>query len=414
MTSPAAPVPAPTSPPARRGVRPVGVLLLVTGIALVALNLRTPLAVVPPLTGELERDLGLGGPAVGLLTTLPVLCMGLFAPPAQRLAHRHGREATVALALGSMLVGTLLRVAGGGPAPLYAGTLLVGVGIALVGTLLPGVVKDYAPDRAGLLTAVYLSAMMVGATAASAGAVPLADATGSWREALLLPVVLVVAGLVGWAPVVRGARRTRLEGGTAADGVRRRLPWRSRTAWLLAAYLAAQSLLFYTELAWIAPTFVAEGSSDEAAGVHLAVFMAAQLGASVGVPLLADRSRDRRPLLLGVVGLSVLGLAGLVLAPVAGGWLWMVLLGLGGGGGFALGLVHLADWAQTPATSARLSAMGFLVSYCVGATGPTLFGALRDAAGAERPAWIALLAVTAGATPLLLRMTPDRLVRDTD
>ncbi|RJK96726.1 MFS transporter [Vallicoccus soli] len=410
MSTPAAPVPAP--PSEREGVRPVGVALFVTGIALVALNLRTPLAVVPPLTSALEDDLGLSGPAVGLLTTLPVLCMGLFAPPAQRLAHAHGREATVALALLSLLAGTLLRVAGDLLALLYAGTLLVGVGIALIGTLLPGIVKDYAPRRAGLLTAVYLSAMMVGATAASALAVPLADAAGSWREALLLPVVLVVAGLVGWAPVLRGARR-RL-GGDRADAPRRRLPWSSPTARLLAAYLAAQSLLFYTELAWIAPTFVEEGSTDEAAGVHLAAFMASQLVASVGVPLLADRLRDRRPLLLGVVGLSVVGLAGLVLAPVGGGWAWMVLLGLGGGGGFALGLVHLADWADTPATSARLSGLGFLVSYCVGATGPTLFGALRDATGGVTAPWVALLALTAASVPLLLRMTPDRLVRATD
>ena len=75
--------------------QPVRGRLLVVAIFLVALNLRATLASLPPLVQTIRSDLGLSGAVAGLLTTLPVLCMGVFAPVAQRLAHRIGREATL-------------------------------------------------------------------------------------------------------------------------------------------------------------------------------------------------------------------------------------------------------------------------------------------------------------------------------
>jgi CP family cyanate transporter-like MFS transporter len=45
-----------------------------------ALNLRAPLAALPPLVPQIERDLALSGAAAGLLTALPVLCMGRLRP----------------------------------------------------------------------------------------------------------------------------------------------------------------------------------------------------------------------------------------------------------------------------------------------------------------------------------------------
>ena len=83
-----------------------------TAIFLAALNLRAALASVPPLVNTIQDDLGLSSAAAGLLTTVPVLCMGLFAPVSQRLAHRVGREMTVAVALGLLVVGLLLRLGG--------------------------------------------------------------------------------------------------------------------------------------------------------------------------------------------------------------------------------------------------------------------------------------------------------------
>ena len=78
----------------------------------VAANLRTAMASVPPLTETIADDLALSNTALGALTTLPVLCMGLFAPSAQRIAARLGAAASVELSIVCVALGLGLRLAG--------------------------------------------------------------------------------------------------------------------------------------------------------------------------------------------------------------------------------------------------------------------------------------------------------------
>jgi CP family cyanate transporter-like MFS transporter len=84
---------------------------------------------------------------------------------------------------------------------------------------------------------------------------------------------------------------------------------------------------------------------------------------------------------------------------------WVGLLGLGLGAGFALGLVLFADYSRTPAANARLSAMVFLVSYTVASAGPTVIGALRDSTGSYQVpfALLLVLLVPQGIAAALLR-----------
>ena len=76
-------------------VRAGWLLMVVVGVAL---NLRPAIAAVPPLLDTIQSDLGLSATGAGLLTALPVVCMGLFAPAGAALARRVGREAAVSCA----------------------------------------------------------------------------------------------------------------------------------------------------------------------------------------------------------------------------------------------------------------------------------------------------------------------------
>ena len=119
---------------------------VVAAIVLVAANLRTLMASLPPLAEAMRTDLGLSSAWMGVLTTLPVLCMGLLAPVANQVARRVGSAVAVGGGVTLVLVGIVLRGLGGGAVwSLYAGTLLAGAGIALAGTLLPGMVKTVFP-----------------------------------------------------------------------------------------------------------------------------------------------------------------------------------------------------------------------------------------------------------------------------
>jgi CP family cyanate transporter-like MFS transporter len=95
---------------------------MAVALVAVAANLRVAITSVPPLLDATSADLGLSHAAAGALTTLPVLCMGLFAPVASRIAHHTGAAGAVLLAVLSILAGTLSRFAGDHVVVLYAGT----------------------------------------------------------------------------------------------------------------------------------------------------------------------------------------------------------------------------------------------------------------------------------------------------
>lgn len=388
--------------------RVVSGALLTVAMVLVALNLRSPITSVPPELVRISDDLHLSGAAAGLLTTLPVLCMGLFAPVAQALAARFGRESTVLLAVLLILAGTLVRLGGGVAAVLYLGAFVAGVGIAVTGTLLPGVVKAAFPRRGGLMTGLYMAGMMGGAALASQLTVPLANALGSWQRGLAVWSVFAVVALALWTPVVAAHRRHHAEAGTTPRAARGALPWRSTTAWLLAAYLFCNSWEFYTQVAWIPATYESYGWAAGAAAGLLTIFTLTQAVSGIGGPALADRVPDLRTLVLPSVILGILGTAGVAWLPQTAPLLWMVLLGLGLGAGFALGLVYLVVYARSPEASARLTALAFLVSYTCASIGPVVFGVIRDATDSWRVPWTVLVVIGVVQLAFVLQLSPRR------
>jgi CP family cyanate transporter-like MFS transporter len=249
-----------------------------------------------------------------------------------------------------------------------------------------------------------MGGMLGGATVASALAVPLASVLGSWQASLGSWAVLAALGVGVWATVaVRGAPRH------VPDRSRQgRLPWRSRTAWFVAVYLALQSWCFYSTIAWFAPTYVEHGWSQEDAGYLLAVCTLAQVVSGLLGPALTDRVKDMRGLLLTSAGLGVVGFFGVFVAPLAVPWLWAPVIGMGQGSAFSLGLVLLVRYARTPEASARLSGMGFLVCYLVASVGPLAMGALSDATGTLTLTWLVLAAVGVAQGSLAVLLRPNR------
>jgi CP family cyanate transporter-like MFS transporter len=377
---------------------------MAVALVAVAANLRIAITSVPPLLDAISGDLGLSHAAAGGLTTLPVLCMGVFAPVASRIAHHTGAAAAVLLAVVSILAGTLSRFAGGHVVVLYAGTFLCGVGIAVAGTLLPRLVKTYfPPERTGLVTGLYMLAMMGGAAASSAIAVPLADRLGSWQASLGSWSVVALVGAIAWAPFTVRANPHHTPGEEGPG----RLPWRHPTAWLVAGYLALQSWCFYSAVTWLAPTYVEHGWSRASAGYLAAAFSGAQIVSGLLGPVLSDRTQDMRRLLLPAAALGVAGSVGIWLAPLAAPWVWAVVTGLGQGAAFSLALVLLVRYTRTPEASGRLTGMAFLISYGIASIGPLAMGLVRDVTGGLSVVWLVLAAIGLLQGLVVLRLRPD-------
>lgn len=371
--------------------RPRAGLLLGLGLVLAALNLRTTVASLPPFALEIRHDLGLSAATVGLLTSLPVLCMALLGVVAHRLAGRFGHAATTLAALVCVAAGTGLRAAGDETALLFAATLLAGVGIAAGGVMLPGLVKAAFPARAGAATAATSAAMLLGATVAGALSVPLAGWLGSWEAALGFWALPVLPAVLVWARI---ARRRRPRGSAPpwaaavqpSPPVACALPWRTRAAWLLCGFFALQSALGYAYLAWLPAAYEDRGWSQAAAGGLTGALQLGQLVTALLLPWLVDRGgagcrRDRRPALVGAVLLTACGALWLWALPDVAPWAATLLAGLGLGGGFSLTMLLIVDYADDAAASTGLAAMTFLVGYSIAALAPLAVGALHDGFG---------------------------------
>jgi CP family cyanate transporter-like MFS transporter len=354
-------------------------------LVLVALNLRTPIASIPPLVGPIAHDLGLSAAAAGLLTTLPVVCMGVFAPVGALASRRWGRGRVVAGAVALILAGAALRLAPGA-VPLWTSTVLCGVGIAMAGALLPALVRARFPDRIGPVTGLYTAGLIGGAMLAAALTEPARTVLGgSWPAALAVWAVPAAFALAVWLPLAGGAP----EPGTP----RAAAPWRDRTAWFAALYMGGQSLMYYGVLAWLAARYTAIGVPAAEAGLLLGLFSAAQLVSALTLPALAHRLGRLRGLIAASVATSTVMLAAIALVPAAAPYPWTVLLGLGVGGQFALALTVLGSLGRGPAESAAVSGMAFFIGYLLAALGPVAAGALRDLTGGYRVPFLALAGV---------------------
>ncbi|GGU99449.1 MFS transporter [Kitasatospora herbaricolor] len=365
--------------------------LLLTGILLVALNMRACLAAISPMVGEIQQTFGLSSTASGLITTVPVLFQGLGAPLTPRLTRRFGTERVV---LGAVLVlgaGVLLRVLPS-IAALYGGCVVIGVAIAVLNVSLPGLVKREFPAKAATMTGVYSTTMLVGATLAAGVSVPLEKALGGgWQASLGAWSVLALVAAVAWLPQVLRSRQERAvvaaaPAGRPIDGI-----WRSPLAWRISLFMGISSLLVYTLVAWL-PTILADHGMDRGeAGLVFAFSNLVQVAGAFLVPLAAGRMTRQRGLAVAMAGLNAMGIAVLLLAPVSGAWVSAAVLGIAQGGSLGLALAFIVLRTGSAAGAAQLGGMTQAVGYLVAAAGPVGAGALHQLTGSWTTPLVLLL-----------------------
>ena len=343
---------------------------LLAAVVLLGLNLRTVVASLPPLLDTIRADLGMSGTAAGLLTALPVLCFGAFAPVVPRLVRRLAIERLLAGCAVVTAAALALRGAGGA-APLFAGTLLAGGAVAIAQAALPVLIRTGHPARVGQHTGAFSMALPLGATLGAALAVPLERALGSWQASLAIWSLLAALAALAWLP---RAPLTRVSG-PVAQPLRR-----DGLAWAVSLYFAIQSMAFYVGLSWLPSILADSGYSEATAGFLLALSSLVSIVPAFLVPLLAARRAGQEPILVAIVALSVASVLGLIVAEGAAP-LWMVLLGVGQGGALGLALILPVLRGGAPAAVGSLTAMMLSIGYFGAALGPWIAGVLHDATG---------------------------------
>lgn len=351
-------------------------LLLAAGIVGTAFCLRLVFASLSVRLPEVVHATGLVPWQVGLLTTLPVLCLGICAPLAPRLARRWGTERSLFGALLLIALGTACRALGPVWA-LCAFSILTGAAIATANVLLPTLVKRDFEDRTALLTGAYVTAISGGAALAAAVTVPVeAVLGGDWRVGLSMWAVPVVGALLLWLPQVR---KEATQGGGVV------LPvaglWRDPLAWNVALFMGLQSGLAFCVLGWLAPILRERGLDAVTAGLVLSVLIVVQLATCLTVPSIAARRPGQRLIAVVLSVAATIGLLGLLLAPLSGVWVWAIVQGLAQGGLFSLALTMVLLRSPDSHVASHMSSMAQSVGYIPAALAPLGVGLLHQWTG---------------------------------
>ncbi|WP_447528611.1 MFS transporter [Vreelandella sp. TE19] len=353
----------------------------------VGLNLRPALSSVAPLLTRLQESAGLTPAAAGILTTLPVLFLGLAAPLAPLIARRIGSERALSAALLLLTTALLIRP---WPLPgaLFIGTAMAGAAIGLAGTLLPGLVKRELPQSADLLTGLYTMALCFGGALGAGLSVPLANLLGSWQLSLVSWGGVALITLLLWSTLAPRptARVTPSVSETSLKAL-----LRQPLTWQVMLYMGIQSSMAYIVFGWLPTLLVYRGYSESEAGLTMAVSIICQLGSALSAPWLARLGRDQRPALFAMLTFTALGLFMLMVAPLSWQWPGAALLGVGQGGCFSLALSLLVLRTANAGLAGKLSGLVQGGGYTIAALGPFGVGLLLQVgARIDHIAWLLL------------------------
>lgn len=374
-------------------------------IVLVGLNLRPALAAVGPLLDMIQRATGIGDGAASLLTTIPILLMGLGALSARRLQRVTGIAGGVWLGVALIGLACVSRIGAQHAWLLLASACCAGVGIAMVQALLPGFVKAHFATRIGGAMGVYSTSIMGGAVLASVVA-PFAAARWGWLAALAGWALPAAVAALAWPLASRGGNM--LAAGPASAMHAR--PSRSPRAWRLALFFGIATGAYTLVLAWLPPYYMRLGWSPTAAGSLLGGVTLAEVVAGLTISATIDRLPDRRPALHAAIASLFVGLLVMLAAPEALALPAALLMGAGIGALFPLSLIVTVDHAATPADAASLTGFVQGIGYLIAGLFPFAAGIVRQHLADLTPAWVAmaclcvaLFALAAGFAPRLAR-----------
>jgi CP family cyanate transporter-like MFS transporter len=361
-------------------------VLVVVGIVVLAFNLRPAAVSVGPVLNEITGGLRMSPTTAGVLTTLPVLAFAGVGAMAPWLARILGLHRVTLTALIAVVAGLGLR-ARTDHVPLFLLLSLLALsGMATANVLLPSLVKRHFPDRVGLLTSVYTTSLAAGLTLSSGLTVPLSDAFGSWRWGLFTWAVTAAVAALPWFGLLRHDSAPEPETRSISLGA----VARTRLGWGMAMFFGFQSLQAYSVFGWFAQVYRDAGFSAGTAGLLLGVITAMSIPLSFWLPAWAARMQRQTWLILALITCYPLGYLGLIVAPVAGAWLWAVLVGIAASV-FPVVLTLIGLRARTSEGTAALSGFTQSLGYLVAAIGPFGMGLLYDRTGGWTVPLVALI-----------------------
>jgi CP family cyanate transporter-like MFS transporter len=340
--------------------------------------LRLTILAVPPVIPLIHDDLNLNATQIGLLTGLPSIMLALAAVPGSLLIARLGVTS-------AMIVGLVLTALGGalrGLLPdinwLYAMTVVMGAGVAIMQVTMPPAVRAWAPQRIGFATAIYTNGLIVGEILPVALMLPLVlPLTGSWQWGFAFwsaPVAAIALIVLALAP------RQAAASGAGAAARRRWWPdWSSSLIWRLGIMLGTVNAMYFTTNAFL-PDYLTSHGLGAWISAALTGLNLGQLPASALLLAFASRLELRAWPYVACGLLCTAAVAGIVFGsgPIVVAAATLI--------GFAAAAILILVLALPPLLAPpddvhRVTAAMFTISYSCAVIVPVISGAAWDASG---------------------------------
>ncbi|WP_394187964.1 CynX/NimT family MFS transporter [Paenisporosarcina quisquiliarum] len=370
--------------------------MLFAAIFLIALNLRPAVTSIGPLLDTIRNDLHLTNSEVSLLTAIPVICMGLFAPLAVHWLNKFGQRKGISILI--IIIGgmTLLRTWFYDYISLLITAFIIGIAIAIIGPIISSLIKEKFPTRMASAIGIYSLGMGAGATLSAGLTGVIYVIVGErWEIALSIWSALALLAYVVWILSIKDAKAVK-EPVEMDEPAVFRSPWSNTRAWLILLFFGFQASLFFSLTTWLGSAAGELGFNVIEAGTVISVLTIAQIAGNIVIPLLLEKFPNRSfwiyfSLTLGTVGLVLLLTNSTLLI-----WPASVFLGLTLGGLFPLALLlpldETTDAREANAWTAMVQTGGFIM----GGITPLAIGILYDITGTHQMTYYVLLMLLVG------------------
>jgi MFS transporter, CP family, cyanate transporter len=366
----------------------------VTMLWLAGNGLRLTILAVPPVIAMIRDEFSLSATEVGLLSSIPPALFAVAALGGSLLVARLGVRGALIGGLVLVAAGSALRGLSASYAVLFATTVVMSAGVAIMQPIMPTTVRQWLPRRIGLGTAIYTNGLLVGEIFPTLLTIPfvLPLLSGSWRLSLVfwsLPIAIIAAVIYVFGPRAHG------EHAGAPGAPRTWLPdWHVGLVWRLGALFCCINAIYFSVNAFIPIYLTSAGRPDLISGALTALNFG-QLPASLLLLLVADKLERRAWPYVASGMLSLLSITGLVLTIGPATIIWAALLGFSDSAALIVGLT-LPPLLCRHEDVARTSAGMFTISYGGAVAIAILSGAAWDASGIPALAFVPLGACAIG------------------
>jgi CP family cyanate transporter-like MFS transporter len=340
-------------------------------------GLRLTILAVPPVIPLIHDGLKLNATQIGILTGLPSMLFAIAAVPGSLLIARLGVRTALVVGLAVTAIGGALRGAIPDVAWLYAMTIAMGAGVAIMQVTMPPAVRAWFPQRIGFATAVYTNGLLIGEILPVALMLPLVlpMVGGSWQWGFVIwsvPVAIIAALVLALVPTAAN--------GLASATRRRWWPdWNSPLIWRLGIMLGTINATYFATNAFL-PDYLRSNGQSEWISAALTGLNGGQVPASLLLLAFAGRL-ERKAWPYVACGLVCMIATGGI---VFGSGAWIVAAATVQG--FAASAVLILILALPPLLSApddvhRVTAAMFTISYSCAVIVPVISGLAWDLSG---------------------------------